>query len=111
MNYNIKINLLRFRNAEIVESKKRGRVIVIPIEENEIYVSPKTNSAYLNIRAKEKETDSMSHFLRHHKSNGKSPICGYMSEVGVYKPYKKSKNKEEKNENHNDVNDFKGLPF
>lgn len=41
MNYNVKLNLLKFNGAKVVESKAMGKGIFIPIAENKLYVTEK----------------------------------------------------------------------
>jgi hypothetical protein len=113
MDYNIKINFLKFKNAEIVDSVKRGKVIVIPIEENEIYVTPQKSAAYINIRAREKDNDWQTHALRPKSSSGHAAFCGYMSEIPNSKSTKEPKKGNTKKDKEQKVSfdDFKGLPF
>lgn len=46
MNYNVKLNLLKFNGAKVVESKAMGKGIFIPIAENKLNVTEKGAYAY-----------------------------------------------------------------
>lgn len=92
-NYKVSICLSKFKNAVILDTKrKKVKCIVIPIEENNIFISKK-GLAYLNLYANPYEIveeDGYTHELVLAKRQNKSPykskkkIMGYMSENDRY---------------------------
>lgn len=107
MNYNIKLDLTKLKNVSIVNSTKRGLVVVIPIEENEIFVSEKTGSAYINLKATYRPNDWQSHSIKQKLHGGYAAFCGTLSETGSNKQVSTTKTDAKAAE----FDDFKGLPF
>jgi hypothetical protein len=107
MNYNIKLDLTKLKNVSIVNSSKRGLVVVIPVEENEIFVSEKTGSAYINMKATYRPNDWQSHSIKQRLHGGYAAFCGTLSEVGSNKPV----NADKQDSPNVKFDDFKGLPF
>lgn len=87
-NYNISICLSKFKNTVILDTKRRKvKCIVIPIEENSIFIS-KNGLAYMNLYANPYEfldENERTHELVLVQKNTKSPykpkkkIMGYIS--------------------------------
>lgn len=75
-NYKVKLNLMKLRNT-VVEDVKYGseskRCVVIPIEDNNLFVSQKSNSVYLDMTAYTCHNDKygQSHVLKQ-KLGGKA---------------------------------------
>lgn len=89
MNYNVKLNLLKFNGAKMVESKEMGEGVFIPIEKNKLYVTEKgayaDAIAWENIESKYGE----SHTLAYKPKGFEKAIY-----IGQLKPLKREINAE-----------------
>lgn len=69
VNYNMKLDLSKLKNACVKELKgKNGEVkcLIIPIDDNNLFVSEKTGSVYLDCECKEVQnpTYGQTHFIK-----------------------------------------------
>ena len=65
-NFNIKIDLKKLRNAECLDNVNgKGKCIVIPVEDNEIFLSER-GAAYLQLNAREMKQQKygQTHFIK-----------------------------------------------
>ena len=94
-NYNIKLDLSKLCKTTTMDIQgKTGKVkcVVIPVEENDIFVSKKTGSIYLHLTANERREQAFgqTHFIKQRVGGTKwkamtqeernnIPICGSLS--------------------------------
>lgn len=69
MNFNMKLDLSKLKNACVKELKGMSggiRCLIIPIDENNLYVSEKTGSVYLDCECKEVQNPKydQTHFIK-----------------------------------------------
>lgn len=93
--YNIKIDLSKLNKVAVTDIQgQRGRVkcVVIPVEENDIFVSDKTGSIYLDLTANERREQAFgqTHIIKKRiggekwkamsvEERNNIPICGSLS--------------------------------
>lgn len=98
-NYNIRLNLAKFNKTTIMDIQgKSGKVkcVVIPIEENGIYISDKTGNIFLDVSAYEQREIyyGQTHAIKQKVGGDKwrnmtqeerkaIPICGNMTPIEV----------------------------
>lgn len=90
MTYKIKLDLSKLIGAKVTRSNDGKNVVIIPIAENDIFVSNRSGSAYLTLLAKESPKEWQTHGIKQYLSKKfletlpedmrNTPFVGSMSE-------------------------------
>ena len=100
-NFDIKLDLLKFRNSALIDLQRNGapvKCIVIPVEENSIFIGKGNKSAYAGFRASTMRTNDQygnTHYIKlslskqaymalNDDEKKNQPFFGSMKPIGSY---------------------------